>query len=113
MMDLRNRLTVVTGILIASATCISAEIPTTAYGKPSLEGQWDFKTATPLNRRDEHKDKEFFTPEEITRSRMACIPCKPCTSSSEKGSSIPLVAKSKLTLTKWSQVQTMIYQILL
>lgn len=83
MMDLRNRLTVVTGILIASATCISAEIPTTAYGKPSLEGQWDFKTATPLNRRDEHKDKEFFTPEEISQMENGILESRASSAANE------------------------------
>jgi len=41
-----------------------AEVPMKSWGKPSLEGQWDFKSATPLSRPEFWKDKEYLTPEE-------------------------------------------------
>src|SRR5687767_13870466 len=42
----------------------AATIPRTADGRPDLQGVWDFRTATPLERRKEHAAKDFFTPAE-------------------------------------------------
>jgi len=42
-----------------------ADVPVTSWGKPSLQGTWDFKTATPLNRPDNWKDKELLTAKEV------------------------------------------------
>ena len=42
----------------------SRQIPRTLDGKPNFEGEWVNNTFTPLERPDELKDKEFFTPEE-------------------------------------------------
>jgi hypothetical protein len=39
-------------------------VPRTADGRPDLQGIWDFRTATPLERPKEFAGKEFFTPEE-------------------------------------------------
>ena len=44
-----------------------AETPMKPWGKPSLQGTWDFKSATPLNRPEQWKDKEFLTPEEAAK----------------------------------------------
>ena len=37
----------------------------TAWDVPDLQGTWDFRTATPMNRPEQFKDKEFLTAEEI------------------------------------------------
>ena len=50
-------------VLMTAAAFATAEIPMKPWGKPSLEGTWDFSSATPLNRRD--PEKEFWTAEEI------------------------------------------------
>ena len=65
-----NKQTVFVATLAALAATLGwalgwAEVPMTSFGKPSLEGQWDFKTATPLNRPERWKDKETLTPEEV------------------------------------------------
>ena len=39
--------------------------PRTAWGAPDLQGIWDYRTLTPLERPDEFADQEFLTPEEI------------------------------------------------
>lgn len=44
-----------------------AEVPRTAWDKPSLQGTWDFKTATPYERPERFKDREFLSAEEIAQ----------------------------------------------
>jgi hypothetical protein len=39
-------------------------VPRTPAGRPDLQGVWDFRSATPLERPDELAGKEFLTPEE-------------------------------------------------
>ena len=51
--------------LAASSTV--GEVPMKSWGKPSLQGTWDFKTSTPLNRPERWKDKEFLTAEEAAK----------------------------------------------
>ena len=38
--------------------------PRTPWGEPDLQGIWDFRTITPLERPDEHEGKQFLTEEE-------------------------------------------------
>jgi hypothetical protein len=44
-----------------------AKVPRTAWGKPDLEGIWDFRTITPLERPANMAGKEFLTEEEATK----------------------------------------------
>lgn len=37
----------------------------TSWGVPDLQGTWDFRTMTPMNRPERFKDKEYLTEEEI------------------------------------------------
>ncbi|MCY3813790.1 MAG: hypothetical protein OXH15_18510 [Gammaproteobacteria bacterium] len=37
----------------------------TSWGVPDLQGTWDFRTMTPMNRPERFKDKEFLTEEEV------------------------------------------------
>lgn len=39
-------------------------LPRTVYGQPDLQGVWDYRTLTPLERPREFAGKEFFTAEE-------------------------------------------------
>lgn len=41
--------------------------PRTSWGHPDLQGVWDYRTITPLERRPEFADREFYTPEEIAQ----------------------------------------------
>jgi hypothetical protein len=52
----------------AGLTRVAAETGTTsrtAWGDPNLEGIWDFRTATPLERPGEFEGREFLAAEEI------------------------------------------------
>ena len=52
-------------LAVLTATSVTADVPRTADGKPSLQGTWDFRTATPYERPEKFKDREYLTPEEI------------------------------------------------
>jgi hypothetical protein len=67
----------ITGVIAAVAILTTApgwaDVPTTSFGKPSLEGQWDFKSATPLSRPERWKDKEFLTAEEAAEYEQGIV----------------------------------------
>ena len=50
--------------VFAVAGMAQAESPRTAWGDPHIEGLWDFRTLTPLERPPELGDKAVLTPEE-------------------------------------------------
>ncbi|HVS24216.1 MAG TPA: hypothetical protein VMU03_10870, partial [Gammaproteobacteria bacterium] len=41
--------------------------PRTSWGDPDLQGVWDYRTITPVERRAEVGDREFYTDEEIAQ----------------------------------------------
>ena len=49
----------------APADDASFKVPRTSWGDPDLAGVWDYRTITPLERRPELGDREFYTDEEI------------------------------------------------
>jgi hypothetical protein len=54
----------------ASATPASAPaaaVPRTSWGDPDLQGVWDYRTITPMERRPEFGDREFYTEEEVAQ----------------------------------------------
>jgi hypothetical protein len=42
-------------------------VPRTSWGDPNLQGVWDYRTITPLERRQELGDRAFYTDEEIAQ----------------------------------------------
>jgi|TARA_Y100000310_G_scaffold335510_1_gene417734 hypothetical protein len=58
-------------VLTTTALAAFADVPMKPWGKPSLDGTWDFKTSTPLSRPSRWKDKEFLTPEEAAEFENA------------------------------------------
>ncbi len=42
-------------------------VPRTSWGHPDLQGVWDYRTITPLERRPEFGDRAFYTDEEIAQ----------------------------------------------
>ena len=49
---------------IACGASAQDEAPRTSWGVPDLQGTWDFRTLTPMQRPEEYKDRAFLTPEE-------------------------------------------------
>jgi len=48
----------------AAAPAAAGKVPRTAWGKPDLQGIWDFRTITPLERPDTAGGKEFLSQQE-------------------------------------------------
>ena len=40
---------------------VAQDFPRTASGQPDLQGVWDFRTITPMERPEERSDKPFLT----------------------------------------------------
>jgi hypothetical protein len=51
----------------AQPTAEHFSVPRTSWGDPDLEGVWDYRTITPLERRPELGDRAFYTDEEIAQ----------------------------------------------
>jgi hypothetical protein len=51
----------------AAAAAEPYTVPRTSWGDPNLEGVWDYRTITPLERRQELGDRAFYTDEEIAQ----------------------------------------------
>ncbi len=50
-----------------------SKVPRTAWGKPDLQGIWDFRTITPLERPDTLAGKEFLTEEEAAKLEKEAV----------------------------------------
>ena len=49
----------------AAAEKPSFKVPRTSWGDPDLQGVWDYRTITPMERRPELGDRELYTDQEI------------------------------------------------
>ena len=49
------------------------EAPRTAWGQPDLQGVWDFRTITPMQRPERLADQEFLTEEEAANLDQAAV----------------------------------------
>ncbi len=54
-------------------TDAQSAVPQTAWGKPDLQGIWDFRTITPLQRPEDLADQEFLTEEEASKREQAVV----------------------------------------
>ncbi len=57
----------------AGAAGQTAETPRTAWGVPDLNGVWDFRTLTPLERPERYGDREFLTEEEARTLEQGAV----------------------------------------
>jgi hypothetical protein len=62
-------------LVVSTTTPVGAQgkVPKTAWGKPDLEGTWDFRTITPLERPESLAGKEFLTQEEASKLEKAVV----------------------------------------
>ncbi|MCY4614862.1 MAG: hypothetical protein OXC71_00495, partial [Chloroflexi bacterium] len=58
---------------LAAAPAGAQEAPRTAWGAPDLQGVWDFRTITPMERPRDLADQEFLTEEEAAERDQAAV----------------------------------------
>jgi hypothetical protein len=56
---------VLPAIVSAQAQRAAASVPKTPWGDPDLQGTWDYRTITPLERNQNLGNREFYTDEEV------------------------------------------------
>ncbi len=59
--------------LAAAPALAQGDAPRTPWGHPDLQGMWDHRTITPLERPEELGDREFLTEEEAASQEQAVI----------------------------------------
>ena len=59
--------------LLAAPAAGQGDAPRTAWGAPDLQGVWDFRTITRLQRPEELGDQEFLTEEEAANLEQAAV----------------------------------------
>ena len=59
--------------LLAAPAAGQGEAPRMPWGVPDLQGVWDFRTITPLERPEELGDQEFLTAEEVANREQAAV----------------------------------------
>ena len=57
----------------AAASAQTADVPRTPWGAPDLNGVWDFRTLTPLERPEQYGDREFLTEEEVRALEQGAV----------------------------------------
>ena len=61
-------------VLVAwPALTMAQDVPQTAWGAPDLQGVWDFRTITPLERPENLGDKAFLTQEEAAQREQGAL----------------------------------------
>ena len=60
-------------VFAAAQSTNTSTPPRTAWGQPDLQGVWDFRSITPLQRPEELADQEFLTEEEAANLEQATI----------------------------------------
>ena len=69
--------TVASAVVILTLGAVPAiaqgDAPRTTWGQPDLQGVWDFRSITPMQRPEDLADKEFLTPEEAAELEQAAV----------------------------------------
>ena len=60
-------------VMTTAAPAVAQSELRTAWGAPNLEGIWDFRTITPLERPEELGDKAFLTEEEAAQAQRETV----------------------------------------
>ena len=70
---MRLILIAVVGMLALPALAVAQSVPQTAWGTPDLQGVWDFRTITPLERPEELGDQAFLSAEEAANLEREAV----------------------------------------
>ena len=65
--------TVIVVVALSAIQVAAQTAPRTAWGHPDLQGVWDYRTITPLQRPEELADREFLTEEEAANLEQETI----------------------------------------
>ena len=61
-------------VLVAlPALTVAQDVPQTPWGAPDLQGNWDFRTITPLQRPEDLGDQAFLTEEEAAQREQGAV----------------------------------------
>ena len=63
----------VIGLVALPAAGLAQDAPKTAWGAPDLQGVWDFRTITPLQRPEDLGEKAFLTEEEAVQREQEAV----------------------------------------
>ena len=67
-------LTILTLVALAPASALAqGDVPPTPWGDPDLQGVWDFRTITPMERPEDRAEQEFLTSEEAAALEQAAL----------------------------------------
>ena len=67
-------LTILALVALAPAPAMAqGDVPPTAWGDPDLQGVWDFRTITPMERPEDRAEQEFLTAEEAAAIEQAAL----------------------------------------
>ena len=64
---------VVLVLLGVAPAAAQTTVPRTAWGQPDLQGIWDFRTVSPLERPEDLADREFLTEEEAAKLEQEAV----------------------------------------
>ena len=70
---LRPLLFAIVGSVALPALTMAQDVPQTPWGAPDLQGVWDFRTITPLQRPEDLGDKAFLTEEEAAQREQGAV----------------------------------------
>ena len=63
----------VTWLAAPPAAGQQGSLPRTAWGDPDLQGVWDYRTVTPMERPEEFEGQEFLTVEEAAELEQRAV----------------------------------------
>ena len=69
----RSVLVAAVGILALPVLAVAQSAPQTPWGAPDLQGVWDFRTITPLERPEELGDQAFLSAEEAANLEQEAV----------------------------------------
>ncbi|MBM40424.1 MAG: hypothetical protein CL483_00690 [Acidobacteria bacterium] len=71
--SLFSMMIVAAGVLAVASPVLAQDSPRTGWGDPDLQGVWDFRTITPLQRPEALGEQEFLTAEEAAEREAAAV----------------------------------------